>query len=317
MVQANSGKAGVCSGSLAGRSSAWLLMTMVGVAVVPAGCGTGRQAQWDAPMVAGKATAPPAGAAPDVSDAAAEAAWADRGQKASLLRAIAAWEAKVAANPGDGEALSRLARAYYILADGHLRGLGPKSDEYLGAFEKGTAAGERGLAALSPAFKDKVTKDEKVEEAIKVVGKEGLPAMYWYAVNLGKWSRAKGIAALLGNKDRVKGVIERVIALDETFFHGAAHRYFGVYWALLPVGRDLDKSRTHFERSLSIAPNYVGTKVLMAEAYAVKKQDKALFTRLLAEVKATPDDAIPDLVAETRFEKEKARELEAKVDELF
>ena len=124
-----------------------------------------------------------------------------------------------------------------------------------------------------------MTRDEKVEEAIQVVGKEGLPAMYWYAVNLGKWSRAKGIAALLGNKDRVKGVLERVLALDETFFYGAPHRYFGVYWSLLPVGRDLDKSKQHFERSLAIAPNYVGTKVLMAESYAVKKQDRALFAQ--------------------------------------
>src|SRR5262249_32956080 len=141
----------------------------------------------------------------------------------------------------DGDALARLSRAYYLLADGYLRREGPKSEAYLGAFEKGVAAGERGLCALSPEFKARVTRDEKVEDAIKVVGKEGLQAMYWYAVNLGKWSRAKGLAALLGNKDRVKGVLTRVLELDETFFHGAPHRYFGAYWSLLPVGRDLDK----------------------------------------------------------------------------
>ncbi len=286
------------------------------VMAVALGCGTGRKAQWDAPATgAGIATADPASAV--AADAAAEAGWKERGDKAQLLRAIAAWETRVAANPGDGVALARLARAYYLLADGHLRPLGPKNDEYLGAFEKGVSAGERALAALSPAFKQKVLAEEKVEQAIKVVGKEGLEAMYWYAVNLGKWSRAKGIAALLGNKDQVKGVLERVLELDETFFHGAAHRYFGVYWSLLPVGRDLGKSQTHFERSLAIAPQYVGTKVLMAETLAVKKQDRALFTKLLGEVKAAADDVIPELAAETRFEKQKAAELEAKTDELF
>jgi hypothetical protein len=204
-----------------------------------------------------------------------------------------------------------------VLADGHLRGLGPKDERYLGAFEKGVAAGERALASVSPEFRTKVTHDEKVEVAIQVVGKEGLPAMYWYAVNLGKWSRAKGIAALLGNKDRVKGVLERVLALDETFFYGAPHRYFGVYWSLLPVGRDLDKSKQHFDKSLAIAPNYVGTKVLMAESYAVKKQDRALFAKLLDEVLATPDAIIPEVTPETRIEKDKARELKAKIDDLF
>lgn len=284
-----------------------------------AGCGTGRQSQWNAAAgppasaAAQPAAAPPAGE----RAGAVEVAWSKRGDRAQLDAAIAQWEAMAAANPNDGETWARLARAYYILADGHLRGLGPKSELYLGAFEKGTAAGERALAAISPAFKAKVTAEEKVEVAIKVVGKEGLPAMYWYAVNLGKWSRAKGLAALLGNKDRVKGVLERVAELDETFFYGAPHRYFGAYWSLLPVGRDLDKSRTHFERSLSIAPNYAGTKVLMAESYAVKKQDRALFTKLLDEVLAMSDQAIPEVEPETRFEKEKARELKAKADELF
>jgi hypothetical protein len=219
--------------------------------------------------------------------------------------------------PPDAETLARLARAHYFMADAHLRAGGPHDEQYLATFEKGIAAGERALAAISPEFKARVTKDERVEEAIKVVGKEGIDAMYWYAVNLGKWSRAKGLAALLGNKDRVRGVIERVLALDEAFFYGAPHRYFGAYFALLPVGRDLDKSRQHFERSLALAPAYAGTKVLMAETYAVKKQDRALFDKLLGEVLAMPDNAIPGLEPETRVEKEKARELQEKADELF
>ena len=290
--------------------------------LVSSGCGTGRQAHWNSTSTTvrpGSTPAPAPAASTGQADdrAAAEAAWANRGDRAQLQKAIDHWEARLAERPDDGGTLARLARAYYLMADGYLRTLGPSNPEYLGAFEKGTAAGERALAALSPDFKARVTRDDKVEDAIQVVGPEGLPAMYWYAVNLGKWSRAKGIAALLGNKDRVKGVLERVLGLQETFFHGAPHRYFGVYWSLLPVGRDLDKSKQHFERSLAIAPNYVGTKVLMAESYAVKRQDRALFVRLLDEVLATADDAIPDLIPETRIEKAKARELKARIDELF
>jgi hypothetical protein len=294
---------------------------LVCAALVVVGCGTGRKSQWEGattPSAPKPAAATPTQDGFGVGSASpAEQAWQNRGDRAQLDAAISAWEARVAERPDDGNALSRLARAYYLLADGYLRTLGPKNEQYLGAFEKGVSAGERALASLSPEFKSRVVRDEKVEDAIQVVGKEGLDAMYWYAVNLGKWSRAKGIAALLGNKDRVKGVLERVLALDETYFNGAPHRYFGVYWSLLPVGRDLDKSRTHFERSLAIAPRYVGTKVLMAESYAVKRQDRALFARLLDEVLATPDDALADLVPETRIEKDKARELKAKIDELF
>lgn len=302
------------------RGARTRLVCAIAVLWLAGACGTGRTAQWEnvgpppAPAAVPRASAPPA-AVDHLANAAA--AWDKRADKAALAEAIAHFEKHLAGKPDDGEAWARLARAYYVMADGHLRGLGPKDAQYLGTLEKGTSAGERSLLALSPAFKARVQAGEKVEDAIQVVGQEGLPGMYWYAVNLGKWSRAKGLAALLGNKDRVKGVMTRALALDETFFHGAPHRYFGAYWALLPVGRDLDKSREHFDKSLAIAPNYAGTKVLMAENYAVKKQDRALFLRLLDEVLTMPDDAIADLVAETRFEKDKARELKAKVDELF
>jgi tetratricopeptide (TPR) repeat protein len=278
-----------------------------------AGCGTGRSSQWEAPTTANK-TAPTVAAAEDHASA-AEKAWANRDQLASLQQAIAHWETVAASKPEDVATWARLSRAYYVMADGHLRGDGAEC--YLATFERGTAAGERALAAASPEFKARVTKGEKVEDAIKVVGKEGIEAMYWYAVNLGKWSRGKGLAALLGNKDRVKGVLTRVLELDETFFYGAPHRYFGAYWSLVPVGRDLDKSKQHFEKSLSIAPGYAGTKVLMAESYAVKKQDRALFLKLLDEVLAMPEDAIPELAPEARLEEGKARELKGKADELF
>lgn len=292
-------------------------MVVLPLILATSGCGTGRKSQWesgDKPAAVLGQIGPPAGSADLAAEA--ESQWQARASRAALEKAIALWEQHLAAKPGDGPAWAKLSRAYYFLSDGHLRS-DPKSDAYLNTFEKGTGAGERALAEISPEFKALVLKGEKVEDAIKVVGKDGLEAMYWYAVNLSKWSRAKGLAALLGNKERVKGVVTRALELDETFFYGAPHRYFGAYWALVPVGRDMDKSKQHFDKSLAIEPNYAGTKVLMAESYAVKKQDKALFLKLLDEVLAMPDDAIADLVAETQVEKAKAKDLKAQVDDLF
>ena len=282
-----------------------------------AGCGTGRQAQGESrPPSAAAAAATQAGG----DAAAAEAAWAERGDKSRLEAAIAAWErVEVAAGGGDAVTWAKLARAYYFLADGHLRKQGTDAPAYLEAFEKGTAAGERALSAGNAEFKRRVLAGDKVEDAIKVVGAESLPAMYWYAANLGKWSRAKGFAATLGNKDRVKGVMTRALELDASFFHAGPHRYFGTFYAVAPgfAGGDLDKSREHFEKSIAAAPGYAGTKILMAETYAAKKQDTALFDRLFGEVLAMPDGVLPGLEPETRAEKEKALELKAKRDEIF
>jgi hypothetical protein len=286
--------------------------------LVGAGCGTGRTSQWEGNTPAAGAAPAAAPGAPDA--AAAEAAWAERGDKGRLEAAIAAWErVEAAAGGGDAATWAKLARAYYFLADGHLRKLGTDAPAYLEAFEKGTAAGERALSAGNAEFRRRVLAGDKVEDAIKVVGNESLPAMYWYAANLGKWSRAKGFAATLGNKDRVKGVMTRALELDAAFFHGGPHRYFGTLYAVAPgfAGGDLDKSREHFEKSIAIAPAYAGTKILMAETYAAKKQDAALFDRLIGEVLTMSDSAIPGLEPETRAEKEKAADLKAKRDEIF
>ncbi len=282
-------------------------------------CSSGRQAQWEAPKE--PTVAPATGETAEQLIAHGDEQWKKRDDKASLEGAISAWEKAVAQNPMDAQTLSKLARAYYFLADAHLRKAGDKSDEYLTTFEKGTAAAERALAAANSEFKKHVTSGGSVEEGFKLVGKEGIEAMYWYASNLGKWARAKGFATTLGNKDKIKAAMTRVLELDPNgeFFHGAAHRYFGAYYAVAPgfAGGDMNKSKEHFEKSLQLAPSYAGTRVLMADTYAVKKQDRAMFDKLLDEVLAMPDDAIPGLEPETKVEKEKARELKARAAELF
>jgi hypothetical protein len=55
----------------------------------------------------------------------------------------------------------------------------------------------------------------------------------------------------------------------------------------------------------------------MAENLAVKKQDRALYERLLNEVLAAPDDVLPGLEPETRVEKQKAADLLKFSDENF
>lgn len=79
----------------------------------------------------------------------------------------------------------------------------------------------------------------------------------------------------------------------------------------------MEKSKKHFQASMERAPYYLGTKVLMADVYAVKAQDRALFDKLLDEVLAAPDDVSPELIPETKAEKVKAAELKAKAKDLF
>lgn len=295
------------------------LALVLGASVL-AGC-AGRKAVWTEQPQQGGASreAPPkAGGADETTSLTAEgdAKWAERTSAANIRAAIAAWEKAAEADPGDPELLVKLTRAHYFLADGYLRA---DEKEYLRVMDQGVKWGEKAMVAASPEFEQKMRGGAKYPEAVKVVPKAGVPAMYWYASALGKWAKRKGFAVLLGQKDNVKSTMDRALELDPEYFYGGPHRYFGAYYAIAPAfaGGDLEKSKVHFKKSLEIQPDYIGTKVLWAQELAVKQQDEETFDRLLGEVLAAPDDIIPELGPEILVEKQKAEELMEKKGELF
>jgi tetratricopeptide (TPR) repeat protein len=280
------------------------------------GC-AGRKAVWSDKGEANK-PAPTQEAGEQTADLIAEgdAKWEQRTDPANIRAAIAAWEKAAEAEPNNAELLVKLTRANYFLADGFLRN---DDKEYLKTMDLGVKWGERAMVAASSEFEAKMRGGTKYPEAVKVMPKEGVPAMYWYASSLGKWAKKKGFAVLLGQKDNVKATMDRALELDPEFYYGGPHRYFGAYYAIAPsfAGGDLEKAQVHFKKSLEISPEYIGTKVLWAENLATKQQDEETFDRLLAEVLAAPDNGIPELTPEIMVEKQKAKDLMAQKSELF
>ena len=53
------------------------------------------------------------------------------------------------------------------------------------------------------------------------------------------------------------------------------------------------------------------------EYYAVKAEDKELYTKLLNEVKAADPNVLPDLLPEQKMEQAKAERMLAETDEVF
>jgi len=106
---------------------------------------------------------------------------------------------------------------------------------------------------------------------------------------------------------------------DENYYYGAGHRVLGTYYAKAPsfAGGDMNKSKTHFEKALKISNDYIGTKGLMAEFYAYKKQDKELFVQLLTDAINKDVKSIPGLEFEMSVDQKKAKDLLSKVDDKF
>lgn len=294
-----------------------ITVTVLSALALLSACGPGRQAAWDA-----KAGAPAnphkiAKSNQELYDA-VDAAWSERELRPRLEEAIRILEQITTNDPNDGQAWTRLSRAYYLLADGAMRFAG-EDEAMQQTFEKGAMAGEKAMMSISEEFAQRVRADEKVETAVKAIPVDGQAAIYWYAANLSRFAVAKGFTTTLFYKDRIFAVMQHVLELDPTFFHGAPHRYFGAFYAKAPAfaGGDLAKAKEHFEKALAIDANYFSTKVLYAEFYAIKTEDKALFTQLLSDVNAAQPAQYPEVVAEQKIEQEKARRLLTQVEELF
>lgn len=263
----------------------------------------------------------------------ADALWANRLNKDDLVKAINVMERAVKMPAADlseqervdkiAETFERLSRAYYLYADSHLRleaaNEGDNDDEIMEVFEKGVQSAEKAIALRDPAFaKAVMERPNKWQDAVVNADPKALPALYWYATNLGKWALLEGIATILARKDDIKVTMDWAIQHDPNYFYGAPHRYFGVYHTKVPIGGGAPpKSKESFEASLAAAPNYLATKVLMAESYAVLTGDRALFDQLLTEVLAADPAAAPEVLAENTLEQRKAEKLRAAADDFF
>jgi hypothetical protein len=240
--------------------------------------------------------------------------WAKRAETDKLKESLQAFEQIHQSQPDDLETLTYLTRGYYFLADSHIEDIEKKKATY----ERAAAFGEKAMAT-NDAFKKKVASGKTVEDSLDTLTEKEVPAIYWSAASLGKWAKASGIAAALKYKTRIKAMIDRVEKLKGDYFYGAAQRYWGGFYAVAPsfAGGDLKKSKINFDKSIAIAPEYIGTKVLMAEVYWTKAGDKKQFEATLKDVLNSNFDNHPELGPENIWEKKKAKKLLEKMDDLF
>jgi tetratricopeptide (TPR) repeat protein len=241
--------------------------------------------------------------------------WQGRDDAQKLKAALDKFEAAYTADPTNREAATLLTRGWYFWGD-------VKTDveeEKLAAWDTAVQWGGRCMA-VNTEFTDLLQKGDETERtAIRVMSIDDAGCLYWAASALGKWAKLKGFSTLIKHKDTVKGYIAKVEELDENYFYAGPDRYFGVVYAVAPgfAGGDIDKALLKMDESISIEPNYLGTKVLKAKYYATKKQDAALFIKLLDEVLAADPEAIPEIAPENRAEQLKAKNLKAKRSDLF
>lgn len=276
-------------------------------ALTAVACGAKRNTAYLTEQAAG------AGAEATLGEQAA-AAWDDREDTARLKEALQLYEQLAEKEPDARSHKEHLSRGYYLLGIGHL----DDAEEQLAAWDSGASWGER-ILGQNDAFRACVEGGAEDYACLEHASKDDVPGIYWAYANMGKWAVAKGFATVLKHKNKLKAFIDRVHALDADYYYAAGDRGLGAFYAKVPgfAGGDPEKGREHFEASLAVAPDYFSSKLLMAQYYCVKVQDKELFVKLLNEVIAGDPTVYEDVIPIQKLEQENAKALLEQADDLF
>lgn len=178
------------------------------------------------------------------------------------------------------------------------------------------------LLGLTSAFKDSIPYQEKpFIERLAYIKEKDVPALFWTAFAWGGWiNLSKDDAQAIFDLGKVKAMMSRVLEMDEGFFFGAAHLFFGSIYGALPklLGGDPEKAKEHFNRSLELSDNkFILPYVYLARYYAQPLLDEALFDQYLETIENAPIDVLPDFELLTAIAKNKAHKLSDKREELF
>jgi len=178
------------------------------------------------------------------------------------------------------------------------------------------------LLRTTSAFKDSIPQREQLfVDRLNRLKKDEVPAIFWTAFAWGGWiNLSKDDPQAIFDLGKVKVLMNKVIELDEGFFFGSAHLFFGAVSGALPkmLGGDPEKARQHFERSLALSNDkFVLAYVYLARYYAQTLLDEDLFDQYLQKVDEASLEILPENKLITAIAKEKARRLKEKKAELF
>ena len=176
---------------------------------------------------------------------------------------------------------------------------------------RGLELDHRGITQRLKVMPDSAVREIKVKE---------LPMLFWTAaawgsaINLGK-DRAEMLADL----GAVRALMDRGLALDESYDGGAFHEAL-ILLESLPeaMGGSPKRAREHFERAVVLSKGQKASPyVTLAQSVSVMTQNRAEFRELLGKALAVDPDRDPNRRLETLIVQQQARRLLKREDGLF
>ena len=146
---------------------------------------------------------------------------------------------------------------------------------------------EHALAVLErrhAGFENRLARVGDREAALAAVTVRDVPALFWYAFNLGsRVNLNRGDLRLVARAHQAEGAMRRVVALRPGFYHGAAHLFLMRYYAAQPMASG-SRAEAHY-RAMTALPGAarVAAEVFYAHDVLLPRGARQAFETRLAE----------------------------------
>ncbi len=169
---------------------------------------------------------------------------------------------------------------------------------------------EYALKALSLRHPNAVERLANAENAIAFIDelqKSDVPALYWYAFNLGRFIAFNlDSVQAISRAYLVENAMRRVVALDPAFENGGADLALMIYHAERPamMGGSIELAKRHYEQNRLLAPQMGLRELFWARYYLVQTHQRDEFVKVMTALstKSLENDphALLDSVAAQR-----------------
>lgn len=162
---------------------------------------------------------------------------------------------------------------------------------------------------------------ETFEQAVSAFDIDDIDPLFWTAFSWAGWVNVSiSNPQAFIDLPKVQILMQRVMDLDESYFHGAPLLFFGSMWGLKPrmLGGDPEKAKEFFDRNLELTENkFLLTYIYYAKFYAMKTLDEEMFDALMKKVDETPADVLPEFQLLNMIAKQKAQRLVLQREDYF
>jgi len=188
-------------------------------------------------------------------------------------------------------------------------------------YERGKGYGLR-ILLKNKRFNEAFNNDmDSFNQSLESFGRDDVSALFWTGFSWGNWINMNlDLPEALVDIPKVESIMRRVMELDETYYYGGVHLFFGISYGSRSriLGGNLEKARVHFDMAEKISKgNFLIDYYYKAMYYALPIQDRSLFESLLEKVITSPPDLLPEQRLVNEVAKVKAENLLYKMDEYF